>query len=310
MSMFHLFLYTSVLASLNTGCIGFNTISKTFPNEVYNLIVQQVEEMSANEVLWEGEMENTVDHYLNTSVFAQRCPDGGLSYNFSMSKQPCGGWIVKTEIDLIGDSEKEIVWQVITPDSGCINYLNNVLVYTKSGDFLFHAPPQIIFSEKLERCSRGVVFNSTPTRYEFSLIGADEWLVNSDGVVMHSYDVRDKLNTETGEYSIPGIIQVTERRYTPQGVHTSQESYEPISEQYPNLRKIISSIERSAPKERTESLHHVSPLVHAATTTSPIWISGRFPIEELMKKWVSENDMHLRYIQSYTARRLLEQLKQ
>lgn len=310
MRLFYLFLYTSFLTSLNTGRIGVNTVSKPFPNAVCDLIVQQVEQMSENEVLWEGEMEESVDYQLNSRVFAQRCLDGSLSYNFSMGKQPCGGWVVKTEIDLIGDSEKEVVWQVITPDSGTINYLNNALVYTKSGDFLFHAPPQIIFSEKHESCSRGVIFNNTPTRYEFTMIGADEWLVNSDGIVMRSYDVRDKLNTETGEYSIPGIIQVTERRYTPQGVHTSQESYEPVSEQYPNLRKIISSIERSTAKERTESLHHVSPLVHAATATSPIWISGRFPIEELMKKWILENDTHLRYVQSYTARRFLEQLKQ
>lgn len=234
--------------------------------------------------------------------------DGSLSYNFNMSEQPCGGWILKTEIDLIGDGEKEMIWLVITPDSGEINYLNNALVYTKSGDFLFYAPPQIIFSEKQGCSSRGVAFNRTPTRYDFTVIGADEWFVNTDGVVMRSYDVQDRLDTDTGEHTVPGIIQVTERRYSQQGVHTSQENYAPISNRYPDLRRTINSIETNIPQERAESLHHVSPLVHA-TEASPVWISGKYPIEELMKRWISENSEHLRRVQNYTAKKFLENLE-
>lgn len=310
MPIAYVLLLCSILASLKADVSRRKTNSQWFPREVHDLIVQQVQYMSENDIFWEGEEENTYDYHFDSLIFALRCMDGALSYNFSMNQQPRGGWIVKTEIDLIGDSEKEVVWQVIAPDSGEINYLNNALVYTKSGDFLFHAPPQIIFSEKQGNASRGVVFNRTPMRFGFVIIGADEWVVSSDGVVMRSYDVQDTLNTETEEYSIPGIIQVTERRYSKQGIHTRRESCAPSSDQYVDLRNTISTIEKNTPHERPETLSHVSPLVHAATAKSPIWISGKSPIEELMKKWISENGMYLQNIQHITARQFLELLEQ
>lgn len=255
-------------------------------------------------------MEHTYDYRFDSLIFALRCMDGALSYNFSMSEQPRGGWIVKTEIDLIGDNEKEMVWQVIPPDSGEINYLSHVLVYTKSGEYLFPAPPQIIFSEKRGRDSRGVVFNCTPMRYGYTIIGADEWSVSSDGVIMRSYDVRDDRHPETEEHSIPGSIQVTERRYSKAGIHTYRESCAPDSEQYAEMRNIINSIEKDTPQERPELLSHVCPLIHAATANSPIWIIGKLPIEELMKRWISENGMHLQNTQHFTAKQFLELIKQ
>lgn len=253
------------------------------PAGVREAAVLQVNRMSDNVALWEGAGE-PISH-MDSPDFAARCEQGALSYSATAGMVPRGGWIVKTEIDLVGDAQKEIVWQIIPPVVGSINYLNNALVYNNSGDFLFHAPPQIIYSAKNGNVSRGSLAKTTPTRYEFVIIGADEWQVSPAGVTMKSYDVRDYIDAETGEFSKPGMLQVTTRHYTKQGVQTSEQSYAPTSPEYNALRADLRGICEGDSGAKSNVLNHVASLVNVAMEDEPVWLSGVAPIDLLMKQW-------------------------
>lgn len=183
---------------------------------------------------------------------------------------------------MVRDEEKEVVWLLIPPYNGGLAYLNNVLVYSTSGEFLFHAPPHILYSEKQGCSSHGVLSHvDWTTRYGgFADISAVEWTVSADGVVMHCYDVRDTMDQETEEieFSIPGIMSVTEWCFSKQGYRKSRQSYEPSSAPYAALREKLDTLKASAPSVRTEALHHVASLVDVETSDHPVWQSGMNPI--------------------------------
>lgn len=271
------------MALIGVSCQTNKNFSDNIPTEVRAAAVQQINQMSDNAAFWTGSAE-PISH-LDSPDFAARCEQGALSYCATSGNVPSGGWIVKTEIDLVGDAQKEVVWQIIPPVVGSINYLNNALVYTPSGDFLFHAPPHIIFSTKNGKVSRGSLAKTTPTRYEFVIIGADEWQVTPAGVTMMSYDVRDSIDTETGECSNPGTLQVTKRSFTNQGVQTSEQSYAPTSPEYHALRTTLRGLCEGAAGVTSKGVNHVSALVNVATEDEPVWLSGAAPIDSLMKQW-------------------------
>lgn len=273
----------TLIALMSVSCQTHKDISNSIPAEVSKAAALQVNRMSDNEASWTGSAA-PISH-MDSPDFAARCEQGALSYCATSGNVPCGGWIVKTEIDLVGDAQKEVVWQIIPPVVGSINYLNNALVYNQSGDFLFHAPPQIIFSTKNGNGSRGSLAKTTPTRYEFVIIGADEWQVTPAGVTMISYDVRDYIDAETGDFSKPGMLQVTERSFTNQGVQTREQSYSPTSPEYNALRTTLRGLCKSSSEVKSIGVNHVTALVNIAMEDEPVWLSGVAPIDSLMNRW-------------------------
>ena len=283
MRPFYITSLVTLTALISVSCQTNKNFLNNIPTEVRAAAEQQINQMSDNAAFWTG-LAEPISH-LDSPDFAARCEQGALSYCATSSNFPGGGWIVKTEIDLVGDAQKEIVWQIIPPVVGSVHYLNNSLVYNQSGDFLFHAPPHIIFSTKNGNVSRGVLAKTTPTRYEFVIIGADEWQVTPEGVTMISYDVRDYIDAETGEFSKPGTLQVTKRSYTNQGVQTSEQSYAPTSPEYNALRTTLRGVCEGASGVTSNGINHVSALVNVAMEDEPVWLSGAAPIDSLMKEW-------------------------
>ncbi len=302
-----LFSLAVLVAALNASCIAHRNSETRFPDEVCKAAALQVRKMAENAAYWEG-LGEPVTH-LASPEFAARCENGALSYCSTLGNEPCGGWIVKTEIDLVGDAEKEIVWQIIPPVVGSINYLNNVLVYSQSGIFLFHAPPQIIFSAKNGSGSRGSFAINTPTRYDFAITGADEWVVSPDGVTMLSYDVRDYMNSDTGEYTKPGLLHVTKRCFSKQGVQTSENSYAADSTDYAALRETLRGLCAGASAARIEGLNHVSSLVIATLEKRPAWLSGKASIDSLLKQWSIAYPAQLEQSKSYKPEHILNVLE-
>ena len=100
-----------------------------------------------------------------------------------------------------------------------------------------------------------------------------------------SYDVRDSIDTETGECSKPGTLQVTKRSFTNQGVQTSEQSYAPTSPEYNALRTTLRGLCEGAAGVTSKGVNHVSALVNVATEDEPVWLSGAAPIDSLMKQW-------------------------
>ena len=288
----------SVIALSSVSCQTHNNISARIPAGVQEAIVQQVNRMSDNEAFWEGAAE-PISH-MDSPEFAARCEQGALSYCATTDAVPRGGWIVKTEIDLVGDAANEVVWQIIPPVEGTINYLDNVLVYNQAGEFLFQAPPQILFSTKNGNTASGSLVETIPTRYDFVIIGADEWQVTPDGVTMMSYDVRDYIDAETGEYTKPGTLQVTKRNYTQQGVQTSEQSYAPTTPEYNALRADLRARCEGYSEAKSNGVNHVSALLNVTMEEAPVWVSGRAPIDSLMKQWANKHSDLLQRTQAIT----------
>lgn len=282
------------------------------PGEVREAIVQHVREMSDNAVFWEGDGVPVMLSWTCPSDFMACCSEGELAYNFYMSETPYGGWIVKTEMDVVGDDEKETVWLVIRPDVGDMNTLSNVLVYDKKGAFLFHAPPQILMSKKAGDGSRGYLYSSSQMRYGYTDSGADEWTVTADGVVMRSYDMREQHDPRCDMGGIPdlGLLRVKEQRFSRQGVSVAVSRYAPTDSRYAQIRDTLRTIGERPSYERTESVNHVASLVDFVTSTAPVWQSGREPLDALMEKWVAEHPDALRMSQNFSARQILKLLEQ
>lgn len=290
--------FAALLVLSSVSCQTYQNVSDRLPSDVHSAIVQQVNRMSANEALWEGSAE-PISH-MDSPEFAARCEQGALSYCATTDTVPSGGWIVKTEIDLVGDAANEVVWQIIPPVEGTINYLDNVLVYNQAGEFLFQAPPQIIFSGKNGNTASGSLVKTTPTRYDFVIIGADEWQVTPDGVTMMSYDVRDYIDAETGEYTKPGTLQVTKRNYTQQGVQTSEQSYVLTTPEYNALRADLRALCEGYSEAKSNGVNHVSALLNVTMEEAPVWVSGRAPIDSLMKQWAIKHSDLLQRTQAIT----------
>lgn len=307
MRSFYITGLVTLMALITVSCQVHRNISNSIPAEVGEAALQQVNRMSDNEAFWTGSAV-PISH-MDSPEFAARCEQGALSYCATSGHVPSGGWIVKSEIDLVGDAQKEVVWQIIPPVTGTINYLNNALVYNQSGEFLFHAPPHIIFSAKKGNDSHGSLAKTTPTRYEFVIIGADEWQATPAGVTMVSYDVRDYIDAETGEFSKPGVLQVTKRSFTSQGVQTSEQSYAPTSPEYNALRTTLRSICERASAAKSNGVNHVSALVNVAMEDEPAWLSGVAPIDALMKQWAIRYLVLLQKTRSITPAQAKKSLK-
>lgn len=275
----------------------------SLPSEVQEAIVQQVEHMMDNDSLWEGDLSLDSEKPFPSS--AERSPNGALLYNLDLKSQPNGGWLARTEIDLVGDSHKEVVWQIIPPDTGLSNYYNDVLVYDGKGTFLFYAPPHIIYSTKEGEVSRGSISMSLPSRYGFMLIGADQWRVNEDGVVMLSYDVRDDLDERSGEFSRHGDLQIVERRYSKSGVSQKAERVAPNSARYRDLRAVFNRVREESGAPKPSGTSYVASLVHVITGPSPSWHSGDLPVETLIAQWVLAHPAQIEQAKQFSAKRLL-----
>lgn len=275
------------------------------PAEVRKMVIHAVEWMANNPSLWEGDEF----HDRTGAFFGKPWAHASLAYNLEEAQQPYGGWLVRSDIDLVGDDAKETVWWWIPPDTGEFNYLKlDVLVYSSSGVFLFPAPPQVLFSQKKGDGATGALHMTRSSRY-VNMAAAVEWEVSGDGVILRSYDAREEY-PESTELTAQAPVLVRKRVYSRTGgCQWSETTVAPNSDQYEEIREHLREGDHEPPAPMTLGVHHIAPLVHVVTERELVWQSGAFPVQTLITEWSSAHPELLERTRQYTSKQIMEQLK-
>lgn len=278
------------------------------PKEVQNAVLRHVADLHQNTCFWEGMLTPCADRMYQG--FGQRAVGGSCRYNLDhiLKDQPYGGWLVKAEIDLVGDATKEVVWQLVKPDVADGAKFEELYVYAAGGRFLFPAPYQIFFSVKKGSTSHGE-WRFVWQYRKMSGMGVDEWEVSEQGVTMRSCDTRAAIDWETGK-SDTEILELILRRYTAMGLTKSGDTILPDTEEYRSLREGMKKKPLWNKVSPSPVVRHVAAVADVVANATPAWLTTDKPLDAALAEWNKKFPAALECTKLYSSGKILELLEQ